>query len=105
MVVLRIRRGEGRPGAAHLGADANLDTHLAAGVRRGPGAVRVRPNAEVALEEMAILSREASVEAELLVHGKIPLGVTDRCFLLTEPEESDPKCPSACAEVHWLTTL
>src|SRR3970282_585371 len=30
--------------------------------------------------------------------------VTDLCSLLTEPRESDPKCPSACAEVHWLTT-
>jgi len=25
-------------------------------------------------------------------------------LLLTEPEESDPKCPSACGEVHWLTS-
>jgi len=56
---------------------------------RDAGAVRVRPNAEVSLEEMAILAREAGVEVEVLVHGKIPLGVTDSCFLLTEPEESD----------------
>jgi len=44
------------------------------------------------------------VEVEVLVHGKIPLGVTDRCFLLTESEETDPKCPSACRAVHWLTS-
>jgi len=104
MGVLRIVREKGRLVPAHMGAYANVYTHLAAGVMRDAGAVRVRPNAEVTLEEMAILAREARVEAELLVHGKIPLGVTDRCFLLTEPEESDPKCPSACGEVHWLTS-
>jgi len=104
MGVLRIVREKGRPVPAHMGAYANVYTHLAAAVMRDAGAVRVRPNAEVSLEEMAILAREAAVEVEVLVHGKIPLGVTDRCFLLTEPEESDPKCPSACKEVHWLTS-
>jgi putative protease len=104
MGVLRILREKGRPVPAHMGAYANVYTHLAAGVMRDAGAVRVRPNAEVTLEEMAILSREASVEVELLVHGKIPLGVNDSCFLLPGPEESDPNCPSACGEVHWLTS-
>jgi len=104
MGVLRIVREKGGPVPAHMGAYANVYTHLAAGVMRDAGAVRVRPNAEVSLEEMAILAREAGVEVEVLVHGKIPLGVTDRCSLLTEPEETDPKCPSACGEVHWLTS-
>jgi len=104
MGVLRIVREKGGPVPAHMGAYANVYTHLAARVMRDAGAVRVRPNAEVSLEETAILARESGVEVEVLVHGKIPLGVTDRCFLLTEPEESDPKCPSACGEVHWLTS-
>jgi putative protease len=102
--VLRMLRGKGGPIPAHMGAYSNVYTHLAAGVMRDSGAARVRPNAEVSLEEMAVIAREAAVEIELLVHGKIPLGVTDRCFLLTEPEESDPKCPAACMEEHWLTT-
>ncbi|MGE5247932.1 MAG: peptidase U32 family protein, partial [Verrucomicrobiota bacterium] len=102
--VLRIVREKGRPLPAHMGAYANVYTHLAAGVMRDAGAVRVRPNAEVTLEETAAIARDASVEVELLVHGKIPLGVTDRCFLLTGDEETDPKCPAACREEHWLTT-
>ncbi len=102
--VLRIVREKGRPLPAHMGAYANVYTHLAAGVMRDAGAVRVRPNAEVTLEEMAAIARDAAVEVELLVHGKIPLGVTDRCFLLTEDEKTDPKCPAACREEHWLTT-
>lgn len=100
---LRILREKGRPIPAHMGAYANVYTHLAAGVMREYGAVRVRPNAEVTLDEMGTIAGEAGVEVELLVHGKIPLGVTDRCFLLSEPEESDPKCPAACREEHWLT--
>ena len=104
MGVLRIVREKGRPVPAHMGAYANVYTHLAAGVMRDAGAVRVRPNAEVSLDEMAILAREGGVEVEVHVHGKIPLGITDRCFLLTESEETDPKCPSACREIHWLTS-
>lgn len=104
MGVLRILREKGNPLPAHMGAYANVYTHLAAQVMGEYGAVRVRPNAEVSLQEMEIIAREAKIEVEVLAHGKIPLGVTDRCSLLTEPEETDPKCPSACREEHWLTT-
>lgn len=103
MGVLRILREKGNPLPAHVGAFANVYTHLAARVMREYGAVRVRPNAEVSLSEMGVIAREGGVEIELLVHGKIPLGVTERCFLLEEPEETAPNCPAACGEEHWLT--
>ncbi|MBI5574878.1 MAG: U32 family peptidase [Deltaproteobacteria bacterium] len=102
MGVLRILREKGNPLPAHMGAFANVYTHLSAQVMSEYGAVRVRPNAEVSLTEMEIIAREGKVEVEVLVHGKIPLGVTDRCSLLTEPEETDTKCPAACREEHWL---
>lgn len=104
MGVLRILREKGNPLPAHMGAFANVYTHLTAQVMKDYGAVRIRPNAEVSLKEMEIIAREAGVEVEVLVHGKVPLGVTDKCSLLTEPEDTDPKCPSACREEHWLTT-
>lgn len=104
MGVLRILREKGGPLPAHMGAFANIYTHLTAQVLRKYGVSRVRPNAEVSLQEMEILAREGGVEVELLVHGKIPLGVTEACSLLTEAEETDPNCPSACEEEHWLTT-
>lgn len=104
MGVLRLLREKGNPLPAHMGAFANVYTHLTAQVMKDYGAVRIRPNAEVSLKEMEIIAREAGVEVEVLVHGKVPLGVTDKCSLLTEPEDTDPKCPSACREEHWLTT-
>jgi len=104
MGVLRMLREMRSPLPAHMGAFANVYTHLAAQVMKEYGAVRVRPNAEVSLKEMETVAREGGVEVEALVHGKIPLGVTDKCSLLTEPEETDPKCPAACREEHWLTT-
>lgn len=104
MGVLRILKEKGNPLPAHVGAFANVYTHLTAQVLRDYGAVRVRPNAEVSLEEMEIIAREGGVEVEVLAHGKIPLGVTERCSLLTEAEDADPNCPSACEEEHWLTT-
>ncbi len=103
MGVLRVLRGKGIPLPAHMGAFANVYTHLAAKVMRDYGAVRVRPNAEVSLAEMSFIAREAGVEVEVLAHGKIPLGITEKCFLLEGPEETDPRCPAACAEEHWLT--
>src|SRR5574341_211323 len=102
MGVLRMLRGSGNPLPAHMGAYANVYTHLAANVMREYGATRVRPNAEVSLGEMETIAAEGAVEIELLVHGKIPLGVTDGCFLLKEPEETDPGCPDACREERWL---
>lgn len=102
MGVLRMLRERGNPIPAHMGAYANVYTHLGARVMRDYGAARVRPNAEVTLDEMETIAAEGDVEVELLVHGKIPLGVTDGCFLLTEPEESDPKCPAACRDERWL---
>ncbi len=103
MGVLRILREKGRPLPAHMGVFANVYTHLAAGVMREYGAVRVRPNPEVSLPEAEQIAREGGVEVEIPVHGKIPLGVNERCSLLEGPEESDPACPSACRQEHWLT--
>jgi len=103
MGVLRMLRERGNPLPAHMGAFANVYTHLSAAVMREYGATRVRPNAEVSLEESAILAAEGGVEVEVLVHGKIPLGVTEKCFLLDAPEEEDPNCPAACREERWLT--
>ncbi|MGA6994565.1 MAG: peptidase U32 family protein [Candidatus Deferrimicrobiaceae bacterium] len=103
MGVLRVLREKGIPLPAHMWAFANVYTHLSAKVMRDYGAVRVRPNAEVSLEEMAVIARDAGVEVEVLAHGKIPLGITEKCFLLEGPEGEDPKCPSACREEHWLT--
>ncbi len=102
MGVLRILRGKRSPLPAHMGAYANVYTHLAARVMREYGAVRVRPNAEVSLEEMRTIAAEGGVEVEVLVHGKIPLGVNEKCFLLSAPEGEDPKCPAACREEQWL---
>lgn len=104
MGVLRILREMGNPLSAHMGAYANVYTHLAAGVMREYGAVRVRPNAEVSLDEAGVIAREGGIPVEILVHGKIPLGVTESCFLLEGPEETDPGCPAACREEHWLST-
>lgn len=103
MGVLHLLRGKGIPLPAHMGAFANVYTYLAAKVMRDYGAVRVRPNAEVSLEEMTVIAREAGVEVEVQAHGKIPLGITEKCFLLEGPEGEDPKCPSVCEEEHWLT--
>lgn len=103
MGVLRILRGKGNPLPAHMGAFANVYTHLAARVMRDYGAVRVRPNVEVSLDEMGTIAAEGGVEVEILVHGKIPLGVNESCFLLAAPEGEDPNCPAACREEHWLS--
>lgn len=66
------------------------------------GASIIRPAYELDLEEIDVIRNETGLEVELLVHGKIPLGITDRCLLLDYQEQSGLSCPDICLEDFWL---
>ncbi|HLS89196.1 MAG TPA: peptidase U32 family protein [Sphingobacteriaceae bacterium] len=66
--------------------------------------VRVlRPSYELNLDEINLIRDETGLEVELLVHGKFPLGITDRCFLLDYQEQTGLSCPDICLEEFWMT--
>lgn len=85
----------------HTGCFANVYTDLGAAKLKEYGVRRVTPNYEVSLEEIHLIREASGLEVEVLLHGKMPLGLTNSCFLLNFP---DHPCPRACREDFWLTT-
>ncbi|WP_051275903.1 peptidase U32 family protein [Desulfovirgula thermocuniculi] len=99
VVRLVHRRFPGLP--VHTGCFANVYTDLGAAKLKEYGVRRVTPNYEVSLEEIHLIREAGGLEVEILLHGKMPLGLTNSCFLLNFP---DHPCPQACREDFWLTT-
>ncbi|HUM00821.1 MAG TPA: U32 family peptidase, partial [Thermoanaerobaculia bacterium] len=86
----------------HIGGFANVYTAAGAEVLRGYGAVRFTPNYELSLEEIREIAAVCDAPMELLVHGKMPLGVSDYCFLLEYEEKWGTKCPDLCQKELFL---
>lgn len=80
----------------HVGGFANVYTDAGASVLKEYGAVRFTPNYEISLEEVQAITRAVGLPAEILVHGKMPLGVSDYCFLLEYQQKWPEQCPTLC---------
>ncbi|MGE5345653.1 MAG: peptidase U32 family protein [Acidithiobacillales bacterium] len=100
--ILRIAREEFPQLPVHIGGFANLYTAAGAEVLRGYGAVRLTPNYELSLDEIGEITAACGIPMELLVHGKMPLGVSDYCFLLEYEEKWGIKCPDLCQKELFL---
>jgi len=94
--VLRIVHEEFPELTVHIGGFANVYTDAGAFVLKEFGARRITPNYELSLEEINHLTRAVDLPAELLLHGKMPLGISDYCFLLEYEERWGIRCPTLC---------
>jgi len=86
----------------HIGGFANVYTAAGIDVLRGFGAVRFTPNYELSLDEIREITTTSGSPMELLVHGKMPLGISDYCFLLEYEEAWGVKCPDLCQNELFL---
>lgn len=86
----------------HIGGFANVYTDAGAAVLKEYGAVRFTPNYEISLDEVEAIADSVSLPAEILVHGKMPLGVSDSCFLLEYGSKWAEKCPAVCQKDLFL---
>ncbi|HVP51250.1 MAG TPA: peptidase U32 family protein [Terriglobales bacterium] len=86
----------------HVGGFANVYTDAGASVLKEYGAVRFTPNYEISLDEVTAIAESASLPAEILVHGKMPLGISDYCFLLEYEHKWAEKCPTVCQKNLFL---
>jgi putative protease len=77
-------------------------TDAGAQVLKEYGAVRFTPNYEISLDEVGAITSGVGMPAELVVHGKIPLGVSDYCFLLEYERNWPEKCPTLCQKNLFL---
>lgn len=100
--VLRMLREIGNTLPVHLGVFGNLYTHETARVLRDYGVERVYPNPELSLDEIAYIAREAPVDVLVPVHGKIPLVVSETCFILEHVEGCTERCDEICQSEYWL---
>lgn len=100
--VMRIVARELPSLRVHTGVFANVYTDLTARKFAELGAVRITPNYELSLSEINLLSSRVPAEFEILVHGKMPLGVSESCFLLTGASTLDLPCPEACQSDYFL---
>ena len=86
----------------HIGGFANVYTDAGAEVLKRFGAVRITPNYELSLEEIGQIQCQTGLLAELMVHGKMPVGISDYCFLLEYEEAWGIKCPDLCQQDLFL---
>ena len=100
--ILKIAHDEFPQLPVHVGGFANLYTASGVEVLRGFGAVRFTPNYELSLDEIREITAGCDAPMELLVHGKMPLGVSDYCFLLDYEEKWGVKCPDLCQKELFL---
>jgi len=80
------------------GSFANVYTDMTGSVLAGYGVRRIVPNHELPLEEIDFLRDGTGLEIELLLHGKVPLGVSESCFLLKYQTETGIECPRLCQQ-------
>jgi putative protease len=100
--ILKIAHDEVPGLPVHVGGFANVYTDAGVEVLRGFGAVRFTPNYELSLDEIREIAAACGAPMERLVHGKMPLGVSDYCFLLEYEEKWGVKCPDLCQKDLFL---
>ncbi len=99
--LVRLIKRMNMPFPIHLGVFANLYTHETAKLLYGMGVNRVFPNPELSLEEINYIRTHAPTQVTLQIHGKIPLGISEGCFIL---EHRQGTCEELCFKPHWLTS-
>ncbi len=102
MGLLRVLREMKCTIPVHLGVFGNLYTHETAKVLKDYGVVRVYPNPELSLKEIVYIRDNADIEVLVPVHGKIPLVISETCFIVEHAGKDPDNCTFLCSEEHWL---
>ncbi len=100
--VLRMLRQMDNRLPVHLGVFGNLYTHETARVLKDFGVVRVYPNPELSLKEIVYIQNETPIDVLVPVHGKMPLVISETCFILENACGDNVDCSTACGSEHWL---
>ena len=80
--VLQMLREMGCSKPIHMGVFGNLYTDATARVLKDYGVTRVYPNPELSLKEAIYIRDKTPIEVLIPVHGKIPLVISETCFIL-----------------------
>ncbi len=84
----------------HAGGFTNIYTKASAELLASIGVERIMPTYELSIEDIERL-KEVNIELELVIHGKIPLGISHNCFLLQFKDDIGIECPQLCKQELW----
>lgn len=84
------------------GGFSNIYTRRTAVLYAEKGATLLVPNYELPWEAIESMTMASPVPFEILVHGKIPLGLSDSCLLVERSGDLGTKCPDSCLSDLWL---
>ncbi len=79
----------------HVGGLANVYTRATAEFLKSIGIKRIMPAYELPIEDIEDIKR-SGVEVEVVVHGKIPLGIGHECFIRKFSDIVGVDCPDIC---------
>lgn len=101
-----LRLAKKYPLKLHLSVFGNVYNRLSALKFHSLGVKRIVPSLELTLAEIAELKAIPSLELEISVHGKLPLGIASACLLGTPRDSKNEKsinaCHHACLEENFL---
>jgi len=100
--LVRLMREEFRELPIHVGNFANVYTDAGVEVLKGFGVARITPASELPLDEIDAIARAGGIPLELVVHGKLPLGVSEFCVLLDYERTWGIPCPDLCQREVFL---
>jgi putative protease len=101
MGLIRMIKRIGLSLPIHLGIFANLYTHETAKLLHSMGVTRIFTNPELSMEEVDYIRTHSPTEVILQIHGKIPLGISEHCFIL---ENREGPCQEICFKPCWLVS-
>ena len=81
----------------HAGGFTNIYTSSTLELLESLGVERIMPAYELPIEDIAKFN-EYDVEIEVIIHGKIPLGISHNCFLLEFEKDVGIGCPHLCKQ-------
>jgi|Deesub1362B_J571_1020462.scaffolds.fasta_scaffold00304_31 putative protease len=85
----------------HTGGLTNIYTSATAELLYSMGVERVMPAYELPIEDIRKI-KDVGLEVEVVVHGKIPLGISHDCFLKSFADKTGKDCPYICKEEFWF---
>ena len=100
--VLRIARAEFPNLKVHMGNLANIYTLATALILKNEGAKRIMGNYELCLDELLELKDKSGIQLELLVHGKMVLGISESCLLKNWIKGLSGDCKELCRSNYYL---
>lgn len=102
--VLRISRREFPELPVHIGSLANIYTVATALKLKEDGVKRIKGNYELCLDELAKLNNSAGLETEVLLHGKMILGISEECLTKKWSNKKTKACQDFCRRNNYLSS-